>query len=100
MSQPRAGLEGQELDRLRNTKLDGPTFPWNFLVDPNGPAGELAAEWVFLHLRGKAYKGYLEMGRGVLIGPFLCDEQDVEISSEDAVRRHASGQIVGLAVMY
>ena len=85
---------------MTDAKLDKPIFPWNFLADPNGPDRELAADWIFLHLRGKAYKGYLEAGRGVLLGPFLSDEDDSEISSEDAIRRHASGQIVGLAVVY
>ena len=93
MSRSGAELEG-------NAKLQKPVFPWNFLVDPNGPDRELAADWVFHHLRGKAYKGYLEAGRGVLIGPFLTDEEDTEIGSEEAVRRHASGKVVGLAVMY
>lgn len=100
MPQPRTELEGPEAERLRDAKLDKPVFPWNFLVDPNGPDRELAVNWVFLHLRGKAYKGYLEAGRGALIGPFLSDEEDTEISSGEAVRRHASGQVVGLAVMY
>lgn len=78
---------------MTDAKLDKPTFPWNFLADPNGPDRELAANWIFLHLRGKAYKGYLEAGRGVLLGPFLSDGDDSEISSEDAARRHASGQL-------
>jgi hypothetical protein len=85
---------------LPDAKLDKPIFPWNFLADPNGPDRELAANWIFLHLRGKAYQGYLEAGRGVLLGPFLSDESDTAISSEDAAHRHASGQVVGLAVMY
>ncbi len=100
MRQPRIDLAGQEAEPLRDAKLERPTFPWNFLVDPNGPDRELAANWVFLHLRGKAYKGFLEAGPGALVGPFLSDEKDAEISSEEAVRRHASGQVVGLAVMY
>ena len=90
----------QEVGRLTDADLDKPIFPWNFLEDPNGPDQELAANWIFLHLRGRAYRGYLEVGRGVLLGPFLSDEDDTAISSEDAVRRHASGRIVGLAVMY
>ena len=85
---------------MTDAKLDKPIFPWNFLADPTGPDGELAANWIFLHLRGKAYKDYLEGGRGVLVGPFLSDADDSEISSEDAIRRHASGKVVGLAVMY
>lgn len=85
---------------LEDQVADRPEFPWNFLADPNGPDRELAANWVFLHLRGRAYKGYLEAGRGILIGPFLSDEEDTGISSQDAVRKHAAGQVVGLAVMY
>jgi hypothetical protein len=75
-------------------------FPWEYLSDPEGPARELAANWIFLHLRGSAYKGYRDLGRGVLMGPFLSDEDETAISSEEAVRRHAAGQTVGIEVMY
>lgn len=77
-----------------------PAFPWSFLSDPNGPGGDLAATWMFLQLRAKAYKGFLERGPGLLVGPYLTDEGDVSITSLEAIRRHANNEPVGISVMY
>jgi len=75
-------------------------FPWNFLGDPNALEREHAAHWIFSHLRGNAYKGFIDGGRGFLVGPFLTDEDDTAISPEEALRRHLAGQAVGLSVAY
>jgi hypothetical protein len=77
-----------------------PPFPWTFLSDPDGPDAELAAVWIFRHLQGKAYRGFLEAGPGVLVGPFFSDEEDVPITCREAIRRRARDQMVGIAVMY
>lgn len=80
--------------------IDKPSFPWSFLSDPNGSAGDLAATWMFLQLQGKAYKNFLERGPGLLVGPYLTDENDVSITSQEALRRHASHEPVAISVMY
>ena len=77
-----------------------PEFPWPFLSDPNGPYGDLAATWMFLQLQGKAYKGFLERGPGVLAGPYLTDENDASITSHEAIRRRPNNELVGNSVMY
>lgn len=80
--------------------MDKPAFPWGFLSDPDGSDRDLAAVWIFLNLRAKAYKGFLETGPGILVGPFLSDENEIPITSEQAIRRHANDQVVGISVMY
>lgn len=77
-----------------------PPFPWSFLAEPEGPDAQLAAVWIFLHLQGKAWRDFREAGPGVLIGPFFCDEDDAPITSEEAIRRRANDEAVGIAVMY
>src|SRR5258707_15247326 len=75
-------------------------FPWNFLADPSEPEQDSAVNWIFFHLRGKAYKGYLDGGRGFLVGPFLADEHEAAISTQEAVRKRAAAEIVSLSVLY
>jgi len=77
-----------------------PQFPWNFLSDPEGPDAELAAVWIFVHLQGRAYRGFIEGGPGVLIGPFFSDADDAPITSDEAIRMRAGGAQVGISVMY
>lgn len=76
-----------------------PEFPWNFLDDPTGDAGELAAIWLFRQLEARAYRDYLTFGRGLLIGPYLSDEYENTITAEEAVERHRQGLPVGLGVL-
>jgi hypothetical protein len=80
--------------------VEKPPFPWSFLSDPNGPDGDLAAIWMFMQLQAKAYKGYLERGPGLLAGPYLTDESDISITSQEAIRRHTNNEPVGISVMY
>ncbi len=77
-----------------------PPFPWTFLSNPEGPDAELAVVWIFLHLQGKAYRGFLEAGPGVLVGPFFCNEEDVLMTTAEAICRRANDEMPGIAVMY
>ena len=83
---------------MHNTEK--PAFPWSFLSEPSGPYADLAATWMFLQLQGKAYKNFLERGPGVLVGPYLTDENNFSITSQEALRRRANNELVGISVMY
>ena len=77
-----------------------PPFPWAFLSEPEGPDAELAAVWIFQNLQGRAYRNFLEAGPGILVGPFFCNEEDVPITTGEAIRRRANNEMVGISVMY
>jgi hypothetical protein len=81
-------------------EIKKPPFPWTFLSEPEGPEAELAAVWIFLQLQGRAYKDFLDTGPGILVGPFFSDEDDVAMTTREAVRRHAGNGMVGISVMY
>jgi hypothetical protein len=87
-------------DEVARGTTERPQFPWGFLAEPEGPDAELAAIWIFLQLGGKAYENFLDSGPGVLIGPFLSDEEDFPLTTDEALRRHANNQPVGIAVAY
>lgn len=81
--------------------IEKPAFPWSFLSDPNnGPDRDLAAAWMVHQLQAKAYKGFLERGPGLLVGPYLTDENNTSITSREALRRRADNELVGISVMY
>ena len=55
---------------------------------------------MFLHLRGRAYKGYLEVGRGILLGPFLSDDGSVFRARIVGAPGNPSGMETPRAVYY
>jgi hypothetical protein len=85
---------------MKIAREEKPPFPWSFLSEPDGAGGDLAAIWIFMQLQSKAYKGFLESGPGLLVGPYLTDENDISITSQEALRRRANDETVGISVMY
>ena len=64
-------------------------FPWHYFESPTDDAAEAAVRWIYAGFAGRAYQGFLEQGRGILVGPFLTDEKRTPINTEDFVSRRA-----------
>jgi hypothetical protein len=58
------------------------------------------ARWIYTHFAARAYQAFLDLGRGMLVGPFLTDPGKNLITREDAIHRHEIGTGVGLTVTY
>ncbi|HEY6345264.1 MAG TPA: hypothetical protein VIY49_27530 [Bryobacteraceae bacterium] len=84
MSEPEPGIE----------------FPWHYFSDPTDSAIEAAARWIYSRFAPKAYRGFLEEGRGLLVGPFLTDEHKNPIGAKEFLRRREQGIRAGMTFIF
>jgi hypothetical protein len=78
----------------------GIEFPWNYFSDPTDSAIEAAARWIYSRFAPRAYRGFLEEGRGLLVGPFLTDEHKNPIGAKDFLRRREQGIRAGMTFIF
>jgi hypothetical protein len=77
-----------------------PDFPWHYLEQPTEAAADAAARWIYSAFADKAYQGFVERGRGYLVGPFLTDHTRNPITVEEFVAQRNRAGAVGLTVVY
>jgi hypothetical protein len=80
--------------------MEGIEFPWHYLTDPTDSAIEAAARWIYSRFAPRAYRGFLEEGRGLLVGPFLTDEHKNPIGAEEFLRRRHQGMGAGMTFIF
>jgi hypothetical protein len=76
------------------------TFPWEYFDSPTDAAAEAVVRWIYSEFAARAYGGFLEQGRGLLMGPFLTDQNRRLIATQQFVERRGHGEAVGLTVLY
>jgi hypothetical protein len=80
------------------TKED--SFPWQFFDRPTDSAAEAVVRWIYSEFSARAYRGFLEQGRGLLVGPFLSGEGRDLIATEEFVERRKMNREIGLTVAF
>jgi hypothetical protein len=75
-------------------------FPWEYFDSPTDEAAEAVVRWIYCAFAARAYGGFLEQGRGLLVGPFLTDQNRRLIATQQFVERRGDGEAVGLTVLY
>jgi hypothetical protein len=75
-------------------------FPWQYFDSPTDSAAEALVRWIYLEFSVRAYHGFLEEGRGLLIGPFLTGDGRDLIATEEFVARRKMNREVGMTVVF
>jgi|HubBroStandDraft_6_1064221.scaffolds.fasta_scaffold682193_2 hypothetical protein len=76
------------------------SFPWDYFASHSESTGDAVVRWIYSHFAGRAYQGFVQEGRGLLVGPFLTGgDKNVITSAELIQRRHASAT-VGMTIVY
>jgi hypothetical protein len=75
-------------------------FPWEYFDSPTDEAAEAVVRWIYSEFAARAYGGFLEQGRGLLMGPFLTDQDRRLIATKQFVEQRGNGEAVGLTVLY
>lgn len=80
------------------TKVD--LFPWQYFDSPTDSAAEAVVRWIFSEFSVRAYRGFLDQGRGLLVGPFLMGDGRDLIATEEFVERRKMNREVGMTVVF
>jgi hypothetical protein len=80
-------------------------FPWQYFDRPtDSAAADAAAEaivrWIYSEFSVRAYQGFLEQGRGLLVGPFLTGEGRDLIATDEFVERRKVNRKTGMTVVF
>jgi hypothetical protein len=75
-------------------------FPWQYFDSPTDSAAEAVVRWIYSEFSARAYQGFLEQGRGLLVGPFLTGDSTDLIATEEFVERRKMNQEVGMTVVF
>ena len=76
------------------------SFPWHCLESPDETDNEALVLWIYAHFASRAYQSFMELGPGLLVGPFLSGEGSDLITNHEALARRQNGRGVGLTVTY
>ena len=71
------------------------SFPWDYLSSHSESTGDAVVRWIYSHFSGRAYQGFVEQGRGLLVGPFLTGDDKNVIDSTEFLERQAAGNTSG-----
>jgi len=75
-------------------------FPWQYFECPTDSAAEAVVRWIYSEFSFRAYRGFLEQGRGLLVGPFLTGDSRDLITAEEFVERRKMNREVGMTVIF
>src|SRR5215475_1057968 len=75
-------------------------FPWQYFDGPTDSAAEAVVRWIYSEFSVRAYRGFLEQGRGLLVGPFLTGDDRGLIATEEFVERRKTNREVGMTVVF
>jgi len=75
-------------------------FPWQYFDDPTDSAAEAVVRWIYSEFSFRAYRGFLEQGRGLLVGPFLTRDGRDLIATEEFVERRKMNREVAMTVVF
>jgi hypothetical protein len=76
------------------------SFPWEYFSSHNESDGDAVVRWIYSHFAGRAYQGYIQEGRGLLVGPFLTGDDKHVITSQELIQRQKAGASVGMTIVY
>jgi hypothetical protein len=76
------------------------SFPWDYFTEHSETSGEAVVRWIYSHFAGRAYQGFAQEGRGLLVGPFLTGEDKNVITSAELIQRRNEGAAVGMTIVY
>ena len=75
-------------------------FPRRYFDGPTQSASEELVGWIYEEFSGWAYQGFLDQGRGLLIGPFLSGENEELIDTKEFLDRRGMGYKSDLSIVY
>jgi len=75
-------------------------FPWQYFECPTDSAAEAVVRWIYSEFSFRAYRGFLEQGRGLLVGPFLTGDSRDLITAEEFVERRKMNREVAMTVVF
>ena len=75
-------------------------FPWQYFDCPTDSAAEAVVRWIYSEFSARAYQGFLEQGRGLLVGPFLTGDSRDLIATGEFVERRKMSLEVGMTVVF
>jgi hypothetical protein len=76
------------------------SFPWDYFTSHSETAGDAVVRWIYSHFAGRAYQGFVQEGRGLLVGPFLTGDDKNVITSAELIQRQKAGATVGMTIVY
>ncbi len=76
------------------------SFPWKYFASHSESAGDALVRWIYAHFAGRAYQGFVQEGRGLLVGPFLTGDDKNVITSNELILRRNVGATVGMTIVY
>jgi hypothetical protein len=75
-------------------------FPWQYFDSPTDSAAEAVVRWIYSEFSLRAYQGFLEQGRGLLVGPFLTGDNRDMITTGEFLERRKMNREVAMTVVF
>jgi hypothetical protein len=76
-------------------------FPWHYFDRPtDSAAAEAVVRWIYSEFSLRAYQGFREQGRGLLVGPFLTSDGADLISTGEFVERRKKKREAAMTVVF